>query len=271
MNPRRSSASPVRTAGPRCRACPSPNQIYRKSSTQHEQYPDARHPHRPRHGPPGLRVGAQRADRGAGRRGRGIPPPRHRRAAFPYRDRQPGERVPGGAAHRARGLHRGGAHPRAHRAVRQREVPRARPLLHDDAPLAEHLHERVHQQRLDRLPLREPEPQGLLQPARRLPRRGVLRAPRSLRLRAGGPPPGVRHARGPGNAAAVQGCRLQRDEGRDELDLEHAVADPDAGTCSRTPPTTTTRAATPSTSRTSRTRGCASSTARTTTRATRCS
>ena len=83
-----------------------------------------------------------------------------------------------------------------------------------------------------------------------------------LRLRAGRPPPGVRHARGPGDAAAVQGRGLQRDEGRDELDLQHAVADADAGTCSRTPPTTTTRAATPSTSRTSRTRGCASSTAR---------
>jgi presequence protease len=48
------------------------------------------------------------------------------------------------------------------------------------AAFAQHLHERLHQQRLDRLSLRQPEPQGLRQPARRLPGRGVLRAPRPL-------------------------------------------------------------------------------------------
>jgi presequence protease len=49
-------------------------------------------------------------------------------------------------------------HSGAHSALRQSAFPGTRSVLHDDPPLAQHLYECLYQQRLDRLPLCQPEP-----------------------------------------------------------------------------------------------------------------
>ena len=128
---------------------------------------------------------------------------------------------------RPSGLDRRRAHPGAHRALRQRALPGARPVFPHDPAFAQYLHERLHRQRLDRLCVREPEPQGLRQPAAGLSRRRVLPRFECARLRAGGPSPGYRGARQSRQRAGLQGRGLQRDAGRARLGrprLWHALA-----------------------------------------------
>ena len=102
-------------------------------------------------------------------------------------------------------------HPRALGAVRLAQVSGEEAVRGAAQGLAPHLPQRHDLLGQDRLSGGQPEPQGLLQPRRRLSRRGVLPADHRGHLPAGRL--ALRARRHPG-ADGLQGRGVQRDEGR---------------------------------------------------------